>query len=237
MPEKTYGQLCPISRACEILQPRWTILIISELWSGSTRFNDIRRGVGNISPGLLSRRLKELETAGLIERVEDRATGTVDYFRTEKAVALEPALNALAEWAQCHIDAEIALSGTDVSTLMWKMRRWIETSGLPPGRSVIRIHFDDRNCDYNTYWLLLEAGILPEICTSDPGLDVDLYIETSVLSLGGIMMGRTNIERETANGRLFLSGDPRLARLERWLPLSPYIELEGIPQLPDPPRI
>ena len=73
MANNSYGLLCPISRACEILQPRWTIQILTELWSGSTRFNDIHRGVGRISRGLLSKRLKELEGLGLIERVEDKA--------------------------------------------------------------------------------------------------------------------------------------------------------------------
>lgn len=65
MPNKSYGLLCPISRACEILEPRWTIQILTELWAGSTRFNDIHRGVGHISRGLLSKRLKELEASTL----------------------------------------------------------------------------------------------------------------------------------------------------------------------------
>ena len=70
MGQRPYGMLCPISHACELLEPRWTIQILTELWNGSTRFNDIRRGVGNISSGLLSKRLKQLEVAGLVERVK-----------------------------------------------------------------------------------------------------------------------------------------------------------------------
>src|SRR5262245_30384188 len=123
MRQRPYGVLCPISHACEILGPRWTIQILTELWNGSTRFNDIRRNVGNISSGLLSRRLKELEVAGLIERVEDKAAGTVDYLRTDKAIKLEPALIALAEWAQRNIEANLVLRDTDVSALMWNLRR------------------------------------------------------------------------------------------------------------------
>lgn len=96
MRPRPYGLICPITRACDVLEPRWTIPILSELWAGSTKFNEIRRGVGSISPALLSRRLKELEEFGLIERVEDKAKGTVDYIRTQMAIDLEPALNALA---------------------------------------------------------------------------------------------------------------------------------------------
>src|SRR5436190_17944554 len=111
MTRRPYGLICPISRACEILEPRWTIQILTELWNRSTRFNDIRKGLGNISSALLSRRLKEMGALGLVERIENKATGSVSYFRTEKSIKLEPVMNALAEWSQCNIEAEIALSG------------------------------------------------------------------------------------------------------------------------------
>lgn len=234
MMRRPYGLLCPISRACEILEPRWTIQILNELWNGSTRFNDIRKGLGNISTALLSRRLKEMEALGLVERVEDKATGSVGYFRTEKSINLEPAMNALAEWAQCNIEAEMALSGADVSTIMWAVRRMIGLAELPRRRAVIRFHFrDDPSPKYPRYWLVVEPGAdLPELCSLDPGRDVDLYVETGVVSLGAIIEGRSSIEREKERGSLFLSGDPGLARsMGRWLRTSVYAAFEGIDQL------
>ena len=154
MTRRPYGLLCPISRACEFLEPRWTIQILTELWNGSTRFNDIRKGVGNISSALLSRRLKEIEALGLVERIEDEASGTIAYFRTEKSIKLEPAMNALAEWAQCNIEAEVALADVDVSTLMWLVRRKIDLAELPRRRAVICFHFrDDPPPKYPHYWL------------------------------------------------------------------------------------
>jgi DNA-binding HxlR family transcriptional regulator len=234
MTRRPYGLICPISLACEILEPRWTIQILTELWNGSTRFNDIRKGVGNISTALLSRRLKEMEALGLVERVEDRATGTIDYFRTEKAVNLEPAMNALAEWAQCNIEADIALSGADASTIMWVVRRMIVLAELPRRRAVIRFHFrDDPPPKYPHYWLVVEPGAdFPEICSLDPGRDVDLYVETGAVSLGAIIEGRSSIEREKERGGLFLSGDPGLARsMNRWLRTSVWATLEGIDHL------
>ncbi|MBA4095833.1 MAG: transcriptional regulator [Rhodospirillum sp.] len=234
MTRRPYGLICPISLACEILEPRWTIQILTELWNGTTRFNDIRKGVGNISTALLSRRLKEMEALGLVERIEDNATGTIDYFRTEKAINLEPAMNALAEWALCNIEADIALSGADASTVMWVVRRMIVFAELPRRRAVIRFHFrDDPPPKYPHYWLVVEPGAdFPEICSLDPGRDVDLYVETGAVSLGAIIEGRSSIEREKERGRLFLSGDPGLARsMDRWLRTSVYAALEGIDQL------
>ncbi|RWM06263.1 MAG: helix-turn-helix transcriptional regulator [Mesorhizobium sp.] len=231
MPGRPYGLICPIACACEILEPRWTIQILTELWNGSTRFNDIRKGLGNISSALLSRRLKEMEALGLVERIEDKAKGTVDYFRTKKAINLEPAMNALAEWAQCNIEAEIALSGADASTVMWGVRRKIDLAELPRRRAVIRFHFrDDPPPKYPHYWLVVEPGAeLPELCSLDPGRDVDLYVETGVVSLGAIIEGRSSVEREIERGGLFLSGDAGLARsMDRWLRTSVYAAFEGI---------
>ena len=68
MTESGYGQFCPVAMAAEVLCTRWTLVMLSEMLSGSTRFNEIRRGVPRMSPALLSKRLKELEEWGLIER-------------------------------------------------------------------------------------------------------------------------------------------------------------------------
>jgi DNA-binding HxlR family transcriptional regulator len=234
MPQRPYGLLCPISHASEVLSPRWTLQILTELWSGSSRFNDIRRGVGTISSGLLSKRLKQLELAGLIERVEDRSAGTVDYLRTQKAIQLEPALNALAEWAQCNIDAEIALRDTNVSSLMWLVRRKVDLMELPRRRVVIRFQFKrQQRGGEPVYWLVARPGVtLPELCSTDPGIDVNLFVETDEVSLGGILTGRSSIAREVEQGRLYLSGDRRLVRtMHRWLRLSSYAATAGIAML------
>ena len=72
MAEGSYKQFCPVAMASEILCTRWTIVLLRELISGSTRFNDLRRGVPRMSPALLSKRLKEFEAA----KAPDRETFT-----------------------------------------------------------------------------------------------------------------------------------------------------------------
>ena len=181
MSYKPYGLICPVTRACDVIEPRWTIPILSELWNGVTKFNELRRNIGNISPALLSKRLKELEEYGLIERIEDPATGSVDYIQTQMAIDLEPALNCLAVWAQKYIEAEIACE-VDLSSLAWKMRDYIVTDELPKRRVVIRFHFQDESLQYDTYWVVAKPGEPVQICSSIPGLDVDLWVETTVPS-------------------------------------------------------
>jgi hypothetical protein len=117
---------------------------------------------------------------------------------------------------------------------MWSMRRWIDVNELPRRRVVIRFHFSDRNLAYDTYWMVVEPGAQPELCTSIPGLDVDLFVEADVLSLSATLTGRTSIAREIERGSLFLSGDAGLAHtMERWLPIGGYSDVEGIGTLPE----
>jgi DNA-binding HxlR family transcriptional regulator len=143
MSEKPYGLFCPIAKACEVLGPRWTMPILAEMSCGTTRFNDLRGGMPRISPSLLSKRLREMEDLGLIERVIDKGSGTVDYMRTPRAVELHPILVALGNWAQRNVDVETALCDREARTLMWVPRRKINTDELPPTRVVMRFHFTD----------------------------------------------------------------------------------------------
>ncbi|MFN0113638.1 MAG: winged helix-turn-helix transcriptional regulator [Paracoccaceae bacterium] len=229
MSRRPYGIICPVSRACEYLEPRWTMQILSEMWGGSSHFNDIRRGVGSISPALLSRRLKEMQAAGLVERIEDRATGSVNYFRTATAIGLEPALDAMAQWAQRNIEAEIAIGDPNVSSMMWGARRYLKVGGLPLRRVTMRFHFSGVVPGPNCYWLVAQPGATTDICTTDPGTDVDLYVETTAVSLAAVMLGRSTIAREVDEERLFLSGDPQLIRtIDDWFPKEDGSDIDGI---------
>jgi DNA-binding HxlR family transcriptional regulator len=88
-----YGQFCPVAKAAEVLATRWTPLILRELVSGSTRFNEIHRGVPLMSRALLSQRLKALEAAGIVERgAHARDARMGDYRLTEAGEALRPVI-------------------------------------------------------------------------------------------------------------------------------------------------
>ena len=67
-----YGQFCSIARAHEVLGGRWTLLVVRELLCGSSRFNDIRRGIPRISRTMLSERLQALTFVGAVARIDGR---------------------------------------------------------------------------------------------------------------------------------------------------------------------
>ena len=62
---KGYGSFCPVAKAAEILTERWTPLVLRELLLGSSHFNQLRRGIPQMSPTLLSKRLQTLEEAAV----------------------------------------------------------------------------------------------------------------------------------------------------------------------------
>lgn len=229
MADKPYGNLCPISKACDILSSRWTIQILTELWCGSTRFNEIRRGLPGLSPTLLTKRLAEMQNDGLIERIENRATGAIDYIRTEKAIELEGVLNELAKWAQRHVEADIATEDRNAEVLMWNLRRKILPEEMPKRRNVLRFNFSDATSLTSTFWVITNPGEKLDLCNVDHGFDVDLYIETEVRVLTGIFLGRQTIDRAVENGTFFMTGDARLERtIHRWMKQSSYAEFDDI---------
>ncbi len=86
--------------AAEIVCSRWTALVLRELLCGTTRFNELRRGVPLMSPSLLSKRLKELEEAGVIATVPTGQPGVVEYKLTEAGEELRPVVMSLGIWGQ-----------------------------------------------------------------------------------------------------------------------------------------
>lgn len=223
MSEGGYNQFCPVAKACELLQPRWTLLILCEMWSGSTRFNDIHRGVPGMSPTLLSRRLKEMEASGLIRHA---ASG---YYPTAMAQKLEPIVHALGQWAHENIDCEVSLRDLDSRLLMWNVRRKIDLSAFPDRRSVVQFIFPDQPADKRLYWLIARPGCDTDLCVSDPGFAVDLFVESSLKTLTSVWMGWSPLRPALAQGDIYVSGDAALAAsIERWMVLSRFA---GAPNL------
>jgi DNA-binding HxlR family transcriptional regulator len=212
--------------AAEILCTRWTVVLLRELIAGSTRFNDLRRGVPRMSPALLSQRLKELEAAGVIARTKSEAEpGVVEYRLTAAGRELEPVVAAFGVWGQRWVetDMQLRLQHLDVSLLMWDMRRNLNPVPMPRRRSVIQFRYAELPAAQRTWWLLVEPKAGVDLCTVDPGFDVDLYVTTDLRTMTAIWMGLDNVRNALRDERLMLTGERQLAAsMQAWLGLSPF---------------
>ena len=226
--ERSYGQFCPVAMAAEILCTRWTIILLREMIAGSTRFNDLRRGIPRMSPALLSQRLKELEEAGVVERIPIEAEpGLFEYRLSEAGRELTPIVEAFGQWGQRWVSSELSLEKLDAQLLMWDMRRGLVTDPLPARRSVIQFRYAEQPPKTRCYWLVVEPGKAVQLCSIDPGFDVDLYVAADLRTATAIWMGHDKVRDAIEERRMLVTGDPALAdKIEQWLGLSPFARVE-----------
>ena len=193
-----YGQFCPVAMAAEILCSRWTTLVIRELLCGTTRFNDLRRGVPRMSPSLLSKRLKELERAGVVRAVPNDA-GVSEYRLTEAGEELRPVILGMGFWGQKWVESQLTLKNLDPSLLMWDMRRNLNPEPLPPRRCTIQFLYPELPELRRNWWLVVDGGGV-DLCGVDPGFEVDLLVTSSLRSMTAIWMGLARVARGGGGG-------------------------------------
>src|SRR5687768_7880604 len=164
-----YRQYCPVARAAEIVAERWTPLILRELLTGSTRFNELERGLPGISRSLLSSRLRALEAAGIVSRSVGRGRNTTEYALTEAGTQLQQVIERLGRWGSRWAFGEPRPDELDPVLLLWKMRRRIHHDRLPAGRVVVEFELTARRT--TRLWLVLKRGEA-SVCLKPPGFDV-----------------------------------------------------------------
>lgn len=228
MSDSGYSQFCPVSMAAEIICSRWTLLVLRELVQGSSRFNELRRGVPSMSPALLSKRLKDLEAAGIVRRTAaEREPGVHEYRLTPAGEELRPIIEAVGVWGHRWVTTEATLKNLDANLLMWDIRRNINTDPMPHRRNVIQFIFKDRPPAERNYWLIVEPRNEVDLCLVDPGFDVDLYVSTDLRTMTEIWLGYAAAGLASDDGRLVVTGNRDLAAdLRAWLKLSMFAKVE-----------
>ncbi|WP_430403778.1 winged helix-turn-helix transcriptional regulator [Hyphomonas sp.] len=226
-----YGQFCPIAKATEILGEKWTIMIVREILMGATRFNVIQRGLGDISPALLTGRLKSLEEQGIIVRHKITGQKGYEYFPTEACKALLPVLVAMGEWGLCWARHNVLDEDFDVDFLMLYLERSIDPSKLIGNESVIQFKFTDL-VEQSDYWLLVRDDNV-DLCLKNPGRDVDVYFTCTIRTMHDVWMGDRTYRDAIKSGDLYVQGAPALTRnITSWLRPSIFGESDRMP-LPD----
>jgi DNA-binding HxlR family transcriptional regulator len=220
----SYRQFCPVAMAAEILCTRWTVVLLRELIAGSTRFNELRRGVPRMSPALLSQRLKDLELAGILVRISSASErGVFEYQLTPAGRELGPIVEAFGIWGQRRIEAELSLQHLDAQLLMWDMRRNLNTTPMPVHRSVVQFAYPELPAAQRLWWLIVDPQEGVDLCSIDPGFDVDLYVSVDLRTMTAIWMGLDTVRVALANHRMILTGNRQLAAaMQTWLGLSPF---------------
>jgi len=226
----SYGQFCPVSKAAEVLGERWTILIIRELLMGTTRYSDMQRGLSQISPTLLTKRLKQLQECGLVIRKNLPAQRRTEYQLSPAGRELRPIVMGLGKWGMKWARGQMSDDELDVEMLMHDFRGRIDGTKLPRGRTVIRFIFPGL-AKFEHWWIVLEASGERELCTENPGKEVDVQIRSDLRTMVEIWAGDTDIRAAKKTGRLHVTGNPVLVRtLPSWLRGSRLSHVRPHPQ-------
>jgi len=223
-----YGQFCPIAKATEILGERWTFLIVRELLVGGRRFSELQRGLGDISPALLTARLKSFEDQGLVVRRRISGRRGYEYHPTPACEELKPVVIALGEWGMCWARHTLTDDDLDVDFLMFYLERSIDPEQIPGRNAVIQFKFLDLD-ERRDWWLLVRDGDI-DICISPPGRDVDVFFTTTLRTMHDVWMGDRTYRDAVLAGDLVLEGEPALTRrISSWLRPSMFAESKRAP--------
>jgi DNA-binding HxlR family transcriptional regulator len=222
---KGYWSYCPIAKAAEILTERWTLLVIRDLLLGARHFNDLRLSIPLVPPATLSKRLKALQDAGIIERVASTGRGSWEYRLTDAGEELKPFLDLAGAWGQRWVRSQLLRQELHPSTLMWDIHRFIKSECLPAKPTVIYFEFEDLR-RMKRWWLVIEQGEV-DVCLDDPGRDVDLSIYTDLRTLTEIFMGDLPLKLAKSSDRITLVGSSELTNsMHRWFGLMPFAHIK-----------
>ncbi len=197
-----YGQYCPISRALEVLGERWCLLIVRDMLCGYTHFNELARGNPRLSRSLLTKRLRQLEVAGIVERLDG------EYALTPAGAELRPLVFGLGEWGAKWQFGDPREHELDAELLMWWAHDRLDFSVLPARRAVLEFRFRDEA----RYFWIVNDSVGSSVCTADPGFEVDLVVITDLPTLYRVWMGDLDLREAQGSGTIELRGAPAVVR-------------------------
>jgi DNA-binding HxlR family transcriptional regulator len=224
---KGYGQFCPVAVASEVFAQRWTPLIIRELCSGRTHFNDIHRGIPLISRSLLADRLRWLQRAGVVSSAAVTPGRVREYRLTEAGSEFRAAIDALGAWGQ-RWSVRVDPQNLDADFLMWQLHHRLARDLLPVERVVVNFSFRGRprrRSGSHLFWLVLERPQV-ELCLSDPGHEVDLYVDADLRAFAQVWLGDAQLADAVRDGGVKLVGARKLVKaFPTWLLLSRFADV------------
>jgi DNA-binding HxlR family transcriptional regulator len=216
-----YNEACPISMAASVVCERWTLQIIREMFFGSTRYSEIQKYIPNISPSLLRNRLRFLEDQGVVLRKRSASGNRYEYFLTPSGKALAPVLTEIGKWGMRWASDCMTEKQNTAAGLVRDFAGAINVDELPSCDTVIQIDLSDVK-ESPTRYIHVQNGKI-QVCDTDLGFDVDVYIESTLSVMTRIWYGDLDMLRALECGQLTLKSPPVYSRgLKRWLGISSF---------------
>ena len=214
---RSYGQYCPIARASELLAERWSIIILRNIVIlGCRTFNEIADGAPGLSRGLLSKRLRDLEGAGVITiRSKPDGPGSI-YEPTDAGRELTEVLGALQDWGSKWADLTPKQAHPGVVLWMWATY-FLNCDQFPQHRVLIRFDYPTLSGPGSRNWLLIERGDA-EICEKYPGGEEHLVVVVhDPVAFARWHLGELSWGESLRSGAIELRGSRTLGRaLPSW---------------------
>ncbi|MBE7163626.1 MAG: transcriptional regulator [Williamsia herbipolensis] len=207
---RTYDDSCGVAHALDLVGERWALLVIRELMLGPKRFTDLRSDLPGISANVLTHRLAELETVGVLtrRRLAPPAASWV-YELTEWGSELEPALQVFGRWAArspAH-RKDLAFSAT---SLVLSLRTNFDATLAHGVRCEVALR-----CGDDSFLATVEDGVLTVDRVPPSGADAEIAGDPRMIA--SVVYGGRPLADATATGDLSVTGDMSVA--ERFLSL------------------
>ena len=224
-----YGQFCSMARAHEVLGGRWTLLVVREILCGSTRFNDIRRGIPRVSRTVLSERLKALVVAGAVVRI-DGPSGQ-EYALTEAGQELATLVGALGAWGQRWLARDPAREDIELEPLLVDMRRRVRFKALPRHPFVVRFEIRGHR---PRFMLLTKAEA--SLCHHNAGFPEPLCVRSPLSALVAWWRGDVSFTEAQRIGLEIVAPRAMVRAFPTWFERYPFAEIASVIQATQPRR-
>jgi DNA-binding HxlR family transcriptional regulator len=214
-----YGQFCPVAKTAEVFCDRWSPVIVRELCSGTKTFSDLLKAMPLISRTVLTQRLRELASAGVVQ-ADPKLKGRGHlYGLTSAGEDFRPLIMLMSEWGQRWGQESIGRDDLDPQMLMWALRRQIDPTDIPPPGFVIGFQFrglPEAHRKLRYWWLLMRPDDI-EICLKDHGLEIDVVIDADLGTFTKVWLGYVGVVEASKDGRIAFAGPKRSVAVARRL--------------------
>lgn len=204
MAARSYEDQCGIARALDAVGERWALLVVRELLYGPKRFADLHRGLKLVSPNVLSERLRELQSAGIVERLRlGPPTSAIAYRLTAKGEALRGVLKALGRWGS-GLPLVAGAEGMSVDAIVFAL----ESTFDPRSAAGLDVTAELRLAP-DTFVAQVREGMLTVRRGLSPGAGLVLDLDATALEEAAF--GATAVAVLLTAGRMRCQGSPALA--------------------------